>query len=64
MTGDGIKRACEGGLARLRADHLDLYLLHWPVPNTEFSHVVRGFKSTVAGKIRSWGVSNFSVHRW
>src|SRR5262249_35860154 len=46
-------------------DHLDLYLLHSPVPNTEFSHVVAGFESLrAAGKIRSWGVSNFSVRQF
>ena len=61
---DGIVRACEGSLARLGTDHLDLYLLHWPVPNTEFSRVVAGFESLrAAGKIRSWGVSNFSVRQ-
>jgi diketogulonate reductase-like aldo/keto reductase len=64
VTGNGMVRACECSLARLGTDHLDLYLLHWPVPNTEFSHLVTGFESLrVAGKIRSWGVSNFSVRQ-
>ena len=30
VPGDGIERACQGSLARLGTDHLDLYLLHWP----------------------------------
>jgi diketogulonate reductase-like aldo/keto reductase len=64
VTGNAMVRACEGSLARLGTDHLDLYLLHWPVPNTEFSRVVAGFESLrAAGKIRSWGVSNFSVRQ-
>jgi diketogulonate reductase-like aldo/keto reductase len=62
VTGDGIARACEASLVRLGTDYLDLYLLHWPVPNVEFSGVVAGFESLrAAGKIRAWGVSNFTV---
>ncbi len=61
-SADGMERACEASLARLRTDHLDLYLLHWPVPNTQFSAVVAGFeKLRAAGKIRAWGVSNFDT---
>jgi len=61
VSGDGIARACEASLARLGTDHLDLYLLHWPVPSTQFSAVVAGFeKLRAAGKIRAWGVSNFN----
>jgi diketogulonate reductase-like aldo/keto reductase len=61
-TGDAMARACEASLARLGIDHLDLYLLHWPTPNAEFSEVVAGFESLrAADKIRAWGVSNFTV---
>lgn len=62
VSGDGIARACAASLARLRTDHLDLYLLHWPVASKEFPGVVAGFeKLRAAGKIRAWGVSNFNV---
>jgi diketogulonate reductase-like aldo/keto reductase len=61
-TGDAMARACEASLSRLGTDHLDLYLLHVPTPNTEFSEVVAGFEGLrAAGKIRAWGVSNFTV---
>jgi diketogulonate reductase-like aldo/keto reductase len=60
VSGDGIERACAASLARLGTDHLDLYLLHWPVPSAQFAGVVAGFERLrTAGKIRYWGVSNF-----
>src|SRR6516225_10129864 len=63
-TGDAMARACEASLARLGTDHLDLYLLHAPTPNAEFSGVVAGFERLrAADKIRAWGVSNFSVRQ-
>jgi diketogulonate reductase-like aldo/keto reductase len=62
VSGDGIARACEASLARLGTDHLDLYLLHSPVPSTQFSGVVAAFEQLrMAGKIRAWGVSNFDM---
>ncbi|HTW38044.1 MAG TPA: aldo/keto reductase [Steroidobacteraceae bacterium] len=62
VSGDGIRRACEASLTRLRTDHLDLYLLHSPVPSSLFSGVVAAFEQLrAAGKIRAWGVSNFDT---
>ena len=29
---DQARRACKASLDRLEVDHLDLYLIHWPVP--------------------------------
>ena len=62
VSGDGIARACQASLARLGTNFVDLYLLHWPVPNSKFSEVVAGFEQLRgAGKIKAWGVSNFNV---
>ena len=62
VHGDTMARACEASLRRLGTDYLDLYLLHSPVPNSQFSGVVAGFeKLRTAGKIRAWGVSNFNT---
>ena len=62
VSGDGIARACAASLARLGTSYLDLYLLHWPIPSAQFPGVVAGFeKLRAAGKIRAWGVSNFSA---
>jgi diketogulonate reductase-like aldo/keto reductase len=57
----GTTAACEKSLARLRTDRLDCYLLHWrgSVPLEE---TIAAFDSLLrAGKILSWGVSNFDV---
>ncbi len=60
VAGDGIARACDASLARLGTDHIDLYLLHFPVPTSQFASVVTAFEQLRAGgKIRAWGVSNF-----
>lgn len=57
----GTVQACERSLARLRTDHLDCYLLHWPGPHP-LADTVEAFQELErAGKIRSWGVSNFDV---
>jgi diketogulonate reductase-like aldo/keto reductase len=62
VSGDGTARACAASLARLGTEYLDLYLLHWPVPSTQFSGVVAAFEQLrAAGKIRAWGVSNFDL---
>src|SRR5215470_590768 len=62
VAGDGIARACEASLARLGTDHLDLYLLHWPQKILSLSGIVTAFEGLRAnGKIRAWGVSNFTV---
>lgn len=64
VSGDGIARACDASLARLGTDHLDLYLLHSPVPSTLFAGVVAAFERLrAAGKIRAWGVSNFDTEQ-
>jgi diketogulonate reductase-like aldo/keto reductase len=61
VSGDGIARACAASLARLGTAYLDLYLMHWPVSTSDFAHMVAAFEQLRAdGKIRRWGVSNFS----
>jgi diketogulonate reductase-like aldo/keto reductase len=57
----GTITACERSLKRLKTDRLDCYLLHWrgsyPLEDT-----VAAFDELIAaGKIRSWGVSNFDT---
>jgi diketogulonate reductase-like aldo/keto reductase len=53
--------ACERSLARLKTDRLDCYLLHWR-GSYPLAETVSAFEQLVsAGKIRSWGVSNFDA---
>jgi diketogulonate reductase-like aldo/keto reductase len=62
VTGNGVARACEASLGRLGTDHLDLYLLHFRNGITDLSGVVKSFEDLrAAGKIRAWGVSNFTA---
>jgi diketogulonate reductase-like aldo/keto reductase len=57
----GVPRACEASLRRLGTDRLDLYLLHWPGSHP-IEETVAAFEALErAGKILSWGVSNFDV---
>ena len=57
----GTITACERSLKRLKTDRLDCYLLHWR-GSYALSETVTAFDELVrAGKIRSWGVSNFDV---
>src|SRR5215831_7637783 len=57
----GTLAACEGSLRRLRTDHLDVYLLHWPGPHP-LAETLRAFEKLVSdGKIRFFGLSNFDA---
>src|SRR5712675_2012839 len=57
----GTVTACERSLARLKTDRLDCYLLHWR-GSYPLDETVAAFEELArAGKIRSWGVSNFDT---
>jgi diketogulonate reductase-like aldo/keto reductase len=57
----GTITACERSLKRLKTDRLDCYLLHWR-GSYPLSETVAAFEELVAaGKIKSWGVSNFDA---
>lgn len=55
------KRACRASLERLELSHLDLYLIHWPVPAHDlYVETWKAFVELQAeGLVRSIGVSNF-----
>ena len=50
----------EKSLQRLQTDHVDVYLVHWPDPNTPLEETMRALDDVVRqGKARYIGVSNF-----
>ncbi|HET9592848.1 MAG TPA: aldo/keto reductase [Solirubrobacterales bacterium] len=60
---DSTLRAFEKGLERLGTGHVDLYLIHWPLPSRDlFLDTWRAFERIKEeGGARSIGVSNFRV---
>src|SRR5262249_9117540 len=57
----GTQMSCERSLRRLRTDHIDLYLLHWP-GSVPLDETIEAFiKLQQAGKIRQYGISNFDL---
>ncbi len=57
----GTITACERSLKRLKTDRLDCYLLHWRGSYSLADTVAAFEELKKAGKIRSWGVSNFDA---
>ena len=55
----GTITACERSLKRLKTGRLDCYLLHWRGSYSLADTVAAFEELKKAGKIRSWGVSNF-----
>jgi diketogulonate reductase-like aldo/keto reductase len=55
----GTIAACDRSLKRLRTEQLDCYLLHWPGRHPLEDTLAAFDELKRAGKIRSYGVSNF-----
>ncbi|MFF4423262.1 aldo/keto reductase [Streptomyces sp. NPDC001549] len=58
---DQVLRAFDDSLAKLRLDHVDLYLIHWPRPmRDDFVAIWKTFEEIAAsGRAKAVGVSNF-----
>jgi aryl-alcohol dehydrogenase-like predicted oxidoreductase len=55
-------QACEDSLRRLRTDHIDLFQLHRPDPDTDLDETLGALSDLVAaGKVRAVGTSTFQA---
>jgi 2,5-diketo-D-gluconate reductase A len=58
---DSTMRAFDASLEKLGLDHLDLYLIHWPVPDADrYAESWKAFEKIYSeGRVKAVGVSNF-----
>ena len=57
-----VLASIDQSLRRLRTDHVDVYLVHWPDPATPLDETMRALDDIVRqGKARYIGVSNFRL---
>jgi aryl-alcohol dehydrogenase-like predicted oxidoreductase len=57
-----LMASIDASLQRLRTDHVDVYMIHWPDPNTPFGETMAALDDIVQqGKARYIGVSNFRL---
>ena len=62
LAPDGIRRAFDASLRKLKLDHVDLYLMHWPARNMNLPamfETLLGLKEE--GRTRAIGVANFNI---
>jgi aryl-alcohol dehydrogenase-like predicted oxidoreductase len=61
---ESILRECDESLRRLRIDAIDLHQCHWPQDETPIDETMEALLTLRdQGKIRAFGVSNFSVEQ-
>ena len=64
FSSEGVLKACDRSLKRLRTEYVDLYQAHWPNPRIPISETMKAMERLVReGKVRFIGVSNFSVEQ-
>jgi 2,5-diketo-D-gluconate reductase B len=62
LAPDAIRRAFDASLKKLRLDHIDLYLVHWPSPNRNLPAIFETLmKLKQEGRTRAIGVANFTT---
>lgn len=62
LSPDAIRRAFDASLKKLRLDHVDLYLVHWPSRSMKLPAVLETMlKLQEEGRTRAIGVANFTT---
>jgi 2,5-diketo-D-gluconate reductase B len=62
LAPDAIRRALDTSLKKLRLDHVDLYLVHWPSRNMDLPAIFETLmKLKQEGRTRAIGVANFTT---
>ena len=62
LAADAMRRAFDTSLKKLRLDHVDLYLVHWPAPNMKLPEMFETLmKLKDEGRTRAIGVANFNI---
>ncbi|MCG5482591.1 MAG: aldo/keto reductase [Sinorhizobium meliloti] len=59
-----IMQAVEESLKRLQTDYIDLYLSHWPDPDTPYEETLAAYDTLLSqGKLRAIGASNLDAQQ-
>ena len=62
LAPDAIRRAFDASLKKLKLDHVDLYLVHWPSKNMNLPAMFETLlKLKEEGRTRAIGVANFNI---
>jgi 2,5-diketo-D-gluconate reductase B len=62
LAPDAIRRAFDASLKKLKLDHVDLYLVHWPSDNMNLPAIFETLlRLKQEGRTRAIGVANFNI---
>jgi 2,5-diketo-D-gluconate reductase B len=62
LAPDAMRRSFDASLKKLRLDHVDLYLVHWPAKNMNLPAMFETLlKLKQEGRTRAIGVANFNI---